>query len=75
MLLKWEALILNHIYGTNHFDQIVMQSSAIENIDYYQPLNVYRSIMKIDQLQFPSKKWGIQDFVTCAHTLCQSQSI
>jgi hypothetical protein len=38
MLLKWEAVILNQLYETTSFNQIILKTPALEAIDYTVPL-------------------------------------
>jgi len=75
LLLKWEAVILNRIYDTILFENIVIKSNTIEDINYYPPLEIYKNIHKIDELDLDTALLKPKDFVEGAHLLCKSKSI
>ena len=75
MLLKWEAVILNHIYETSLFDKIIIKSSSVEEIDYGLPLEIYKNITKNESLPMPVPWLKTNEFISCAHLLCRSRDL
>jgi hypothetical protein len=75
MLLKWEAVILNHIYETSLFDKIIIKSSSVEEIDYGLPLEIYKNVTKNESLAIPVPWLKTNEFISCAHLLCRSRDL
>lgn len=75
LLLKWEAIILNRIYDTTLFENIVIKSNTIEDINYYPPLEIYKNIHKIEELDLNTAILKPIEFIEGAHVLCKSKSM
>lgn len=75
VLLKWEAVILNKIYDTTLFENIIIKSTSIEDINYYPPLEIYKNIHKVDELDLNPVILRPKEFVEAAHLVCKSRSM